>query len=193
MDCRADICRYLTENRKKLLNIIQKYEADPQTAEDVLSVAAVHLMASSQGYQGAASVATYVTRVVKNQAVSHVRNQVRRKTVAQIYFAHEMGGEDDDTALGTEEPVDERTPEQYAEHRQMLQRIEAVLPILQERFPTTFPTWKLYRLDGLDYPEIEARTGTPHRLAFLHVFRVGQALEQLLAKKSNRPPAALAA
>ena len=186
----AAVCRYLTQNRRQLLAMILRFESDHQAAEEILSITTVEALASLDKYKGDASVATYLCGIAQNQALTYLRKSVNRKTSAKIFYAHEIAGVDEDGEPGSVEDmesltVDSRTPETQLEYRQLLRMVENFMPQLEERYPVAFKTWKLHRIDGLDYKEIEELTGTKPRVAFLHVFRISEALTKLMDRPAK--------
>lgn len=189
-----EVCQYLTANRQKLLHLIRQFEADESTAEDILSIVTVDALSNLDKFKGDASLGTYLSALAKNQAIDHVRKAVRRKKNAQVFYAHEIAptpsgatDSESDSEMSLEDGSAQTTatPEAQVEFRELLAKVDELLPLLAQRFPAAYPTWKLHRIDGLDYKEIEELTQTPARTAFLHVHRVGEALKELMAKKNR--------
>lgn len=188
-----EVCQYLTENRQRLLHLIRQFESDEATAEDILSIVTVDALSNLDKFKGQSSIGTYLGALAKNQAIDHVRKAVRRKQNAQVFYAHEIAPApssqtegDADVSIEDNSGPSYATPEAQCESRELLLQVDELLPILAQRFPAAYPTWKLHRIDGLDYKEIEELTKTPARVAFLHVHRVGEALKELMAKKNRR-------
>lgn len=186
-----EVCKYLVSHKKQLLSIITRFETDPDTAEDLLSMVAVEALGSLNKFKGNCAVSTYLGAIAKNLAIDHVRRAVSRKSGAQIFYAHELASKEDQNeengALTWEDGgmASFVTPEATLEWREMLHLVDTALPQLERRHPAAFSVWKLHRVDGLDYKEIEAQTGTPPRIAFLHVHRIGEALKEMVEKKAK--------
>lgn len=184
-----EVCKHLISHRKQLLSIITKFETDPETAEDLLSMVAVEALGSLKSFKGQSTVVTYLGAIARNLAINHVRKAVSRKNGAQVFYAHELASKEDEDGEGGTINWDETgvaslvTPEATLEWKEMLQLVDSALPQLERRHPAAFTVWKLHRIDGLDYKEIEAQTGTPPRIAFLHVHRIGEALKEMVEQK----------
>ena len=190
---REMVCKYLTEHRKQLLGVILRFESNIESAEDILSIVTVEALSGIESFDGVASVGAYLSRIAQRRAVDHVRTNVGRKSGAQVFYAHELGlaadndGDGDTLVESAQEAlVDSATPERQAEYRQLLDVVESHLPTLESKYPAAFRTWKLHRIDGLDYKEIEELTGTKASTAFLHVFRISEALTTLMG--AGKPP-----
>jgi len=181
-----EITEYWQKNKKQILSTVLKVESDFELANDIVSLVAVEALSNLDKFRGECSVGTYLTSIAHNLAVDSVRKATSRKNSAKVYYLHEMGSSDSEEG---ESPFEESysavkaTPEKQLESKQMLKLVAEHLPTLAKKQPVAFKTWELHRLEGLTYDEIELEHGIPKKLAFLHVFRISEALEGYLKKK----------
>lgn len=183
-----DICKVLRDKRIMLLGLILRFEADWDTAEDILALASVEALANAGNFKGDASLASFIGGITLNVARRHARRQATRKNGAGVFYQHELPSNPvDDEELSMEmewaEGVESADPERILETSQTLARIQQALARIEKQWPEAYRIWHMYRLDELSYQEIEEQAGVRSAAARTHVFRVSKELERLTGLK----------
>lgn len=180
------ISDYWQKNKKQLLSTVLKIESDIDLAQDIVSLVAVEALSNLEKFRGDSSIGTYLSSIAHNLAVDSVRKATSRKNSAKVFYLHEISkdaDEDSDNPFQEAYSATKATPEKHLESKQILKLVAEYLPTLAKKQPVAFKTWELHRLEGLSYDEIELEHGIPKKLAFLHVFRISESLEDFLKKK----------
>ncbi len=184
---REDICKVLTERRKMLLSLIMRVVKDPDTADEILSQVAIQALTKAESdFRGEASLSTYIGSIAYHAACRHARHQsVRHRS--GVYYDHELfsaSGEDGEDEGGSSERYDaigtEVGPDTVVEHQRLLAQTEIALEKLGARMPAAYECWKLHRLQGLPYEEIEARLNVNRVTARTRVHKFGEALKKMM-------------
>jgi len=123
----------MTRCNQRLFRIARAVVRDEAEAEDVLQEAYTRAFAAIAGFRGEAGVATWLTRIVLNEA--HGRQRRRRTTVEldQVETAQERG-----QILSFPSPSRREDPEAEAAHVQIRAILERAVDALPEPFRLVF-------------------------------------------------------
>ena len=123
----------MQRNNQRLFRIARAVVRDDSEAEDVVQAAYVNAYASLGGFRGDANLATWLTRIVLNEALGRRRRQ--RPVVGLEVLDAEGGGPAMSETHGMAQDAD---PEQAVARRQVRQLIESAVDRLPEGFRVVF-------------------------------------------------------
>lgn len=181
MNLAEDFARLIVEKRSLFLGLIRRYEKDPEVAEDILSLATVHMLSSGlENFKNNSSLSSYFGTIVINAAKQHVGSQLRRKE-AGVYYDHE--GSDPETDLENNEGAvaTEGNPQSAAESKEDLARADRLMAVLEKKVPLPLVAWKMHILEDMSYDEISEHLGISTKVARNHVYRVYKTITTLNA------------
>jgi RNA polymerase sigma-70 factor (ECF subfamily) len=168
---RALIQRY----NRKLFRVARSVLADDGEAEDALQEAYLHAFASLSGFRGDASLSTWLTRIVLNQAYQRLR---RRPDVpaGDINLDLERKGADVIPFPASQAAID---PERAMAQRQLCQLVERAIDDL----PVDFRTVLVARLvEGMSVEETAAAFALQPETVKTRLHRARRLLRDALAE-----------
>lgn len=152
----------VTRHRARVRRAVRAVLRDQDEVEDVVQQAFVQAFTALGGFSGSATFAAWLTRIAVNEALLRTR-RCRRADRAALALA-----------ASSEDPV--RTPEQEAERRERLRRLEDALLTL----PASRRELLLLVIEGESHAAIAGRLGIRESAAKLRVHRARQALRSAL-------------
>ena len=150
--------------QSRLRAFVRRLVGNPATAEDVVQQAFANLLAKRE--LGSAANAAYVTQVVRNLAINHLRDARRRGQI-------EITGTELDAAADPQP-----SPELVALYRSELHRLLLAVSELPERRRMAFI---LSRIEGLRYDEIAERMGVSRNTVISQVVAALAELDRKLS------------
>lgn len=170
----AALTRFMTQNNRRLFRITWSILKHREDAEDALQSAYLRAFASIQNFRGAASLDTWVTRIVINEALTR-RRSLRRvikhlfgnpACVAARYQETMMQGSAGLTEQGTR-----------LSRQRTLQLMESALAQIPEKFRTIFV---LREVEELNIAEVAVILNLPAATVKTRHLRAKRKLQQLL-------------
>lgn len=134
---------------------------DDTEAQDALQDAYLQAYRNLHAYRGDASLRTWLTRIVVNEAIARSRKLARRAEVIEL---GSQGTDDHDNGASMHEHPSSDGPEQQAQRAQFRQLLERQIDRLPDSFRTVFMLRAVEEMSGeevaavLDIPEATVRT-----------------------------------
>jgi RNA polymerase sigma-70 factor, ECF subfamily len=159
---------------KHLYRIARSVLPDDHEAEDVVQETYIRAFIGLQGFRGAASLRTWLTRIVLNEAIR--RRRLRRSTVdlAALHAAQERSPRPIHTASLT---ARERDPERAAAQSQIRKMLEEAIDDLPPAFRTVFV---LRDVEEVSTEETASLLGIREETVKTRLHRARRALRQSL-------------
>lgn len=149
---------------------------DDSEAEEALQDAYLQAYRNMHAFRGAASIRTWLTRIVVNEAIARSRKTARR---ASVFDLHGDLSEDDMASPD----MDERStpgPEQAAMRAQARQVLEKSIDALPDSFRTVFV---LRALEEMPVEEVSRALGIAEATVRTRFFRARALLRQALSRQ----------
>jgi RNA polymerase sigma-70 factor (ECF subfamily) len=124
----------MRQHNRMLYRVARAILKDDGEAEDALQDAYIAAYCHLADYRGAAKLSTWLTRIVINQALAHLRKRSRHPNV--VTFAALDGEETDRLEASAETAM--RNPEQAALRAEIRRALERKIDDLPEAFRTVF-------------------------------------------------------
>jgi RNA polymerase sigma-70 factor (ECF subfamily) len=159
-----------------LYRVARSIVKDDSEAEEALQDAYLQAYRNMHAYRGAASMRTWLTRIVVNEAIARSRKTARRASVFDLH------GDLCDEAIASAD-MDERQaqgPEQAAMRAQARQMLEKCIDALPESFRTVFV---LRALEEMPVEEVADALGIPEATVRTRFFRARGLLRQALSRQ----------
>lgn len=172
------LCEIIGTHGHRLYRLARGMSGDGGEAEDVLQEAYLRAFTHLDAFRGASSLATWLTRIVINEALGRLQKQRRRaKTIVpfgaidNIDFIRALSGSED--------------PEQATIRRQTLRLVEQATGNLPEIYRIVFVT---RIIDGLDVGEIATTLGIRRATVRTRLHRARVLVRQELDETSRVAP-----
>jgi RNA polymerase sigma-70 factor (ECF subfamily) len=146
---------------------------DDSEAEDALQDAYLQAFRGIGAWRGDASLKTWLTRIVVNEAIQRARKGSRRASVIQLHGTLS----EENTGVDMDAP-DCELPEQSALRAQMRAVLEKSIDALPEAFRTVFV---LRAVEEMDVDEVATCLGIPAATVRSRFFRARSLLRQALS------------
>lgn len=150
---------------------------DDAEAEDVLQEAYLLAFRGLACFRGDASLSTWLTRIVVNQAIAHARKSVRRADVIQLGGDSPWDNEAAETAMHDTAGEQPEGAAQRAETRRLIERKIDDLP---DAFRTVFI---LRALEEMTVEETASCLGIPEATVRTRYFRAKALLREALSRE----------
>lgn len=158
--------------QNRVLNLIRNYVSDRTMVYDVAQEAFLKAWRGLPRFRGDSQFYTWLFRIAVNCAKNHLFAQKRRNERLM------SGGQGEDDGPSIEELlVDETTPAQEEEARQLEEALNKALLQLSEELRVAIT---LCEIEGMTYEEIAHVVQCPVGTVRSRIFRARQALEQSL-------------
>ncbi len=154
---RSAFAELVKKNQRRVYRMAFHMTGSHSDADDVTQEALLRAYRGLGGFDGRAELGTWLTRIVINAALNHLRAR-RRERPAELPEELEAGGED---------------PGRTAESREL---VRAVLIALSELSPSLRVTLVLATIEHMPYRDIAAALGVPEGTV---AWRVNQARKLL--------------
>lgn len=167
----------MRRHNRMLYRVARSIVKDDAEAEDVLQEAYLLAYRGIEKFRGDAKLATWLTRIVVNEAIARSRKRSRRAEVIRLE------GDTDGNDGAVEENMNEATPEQpemsalRAEARRLLEKKIDALP---DAFRTVFV---LRALEEMSVEETAIAIGIPEATVRTRFFRARSLLRESLARE----------
>ncbi|MGH8284254.1 MAG: sigma-70 family RNA polymerase sigma factor, partial [Steroidobacteraceae bacterium] len=146
----------MRRHNQRLFRFAVSLMGEASEAEDVLQESYVKAYRSLARYQGAASLGSWLARIVRNEAIDRLRNRGARKAIFTLEsdLAHDSD-EYDRAPVGerAESDAEERNPEVALAREDMQRILGQAIAALPARFRSVF---MLREVTGLSVKEISA-------------------------------------
>ncbi|WP_329714386.1 RNA polymerase sigma factor, partial [Vineibacter terrae] len=150
---------------------ILRNEAD---AEEAVQDAYVKAFTASASFEGHASYATWLTRIVINEALERRRSAERRARLLERQGITEMA---EYRARLADAPISHGSPEETAARAEVAQRLQAAVARLPEMYRTVFV---LRDVEGMSIEDTSRVLGIPEQAVKTRLFRARRRLQQIL-------------
>jgi RNA polymerase sigma-70 factor (ECF subfamily) len=151
---------------------------DDGEAEDALQDAYLQAFRGIHAWRGDATLKTWLTRIVVNEAIARSRKSRRRAAVIVLHGADGADGEE--PQAGDAEANTPEQPEQSALRAQLRAALEGSIDALPEAFRTVFV---LRAVEEMGVDEVAACLGIPEATVRSRFFRARSLLRQALSRQ----------
>lgn len=162
----------MRRNNQRLYRLARGILKDESEAEEAVQEGYVRAFTHLDGFKGEASLATWLGRIVMNEALGRLRR--RRPTVDIDDIAESLSASDDSIAA----PLLEPTPEQAMARREIRSAIEKAVDELPPVFRTVFI---LRAIEQLSVEETATLLGIPGETVKTRLHRANKLLRQALS------------
>jgi RNA polymerase sigma-70 factor (ECF subfamily) len=174
--------RLLRRFNRSLYRVARAIVKDDAEAEDVLQEAMLRAYRAMADFRGDARLATWLVRIVANEALGRLRRRTRRGDVVPLRADAPDHGEFD--CARDEAPMSVRQdPERAAMRTEMRQLLEARIDALPDAFRVVFV---LRALEELSVEETAACLGIPAATVRSRFFRARSLLREALSLEIDR-------
>jgi RNA polymerase sigma-70 factor (ECF subfamily) len=159
-----------------LYRVARSVLKDDGEAEEALQDAYLQAYRNMDAYRGDASMRTWLTRIVVNEAIARSRKSARRASVIELH------GDPVDEGIASADMEERRTPgpEQAAMRVQVRQLLEKNIDALPDVFRTVFV---LRALEEMSVEEVADALGIPEATVRTRYFRARNLLRQSLSRQ----------
>lgn len=151
---------------------------DDAEAQDALQDGYLQAYRHMHAFRGDASLRTWLTRIVVNEAIARSRKLARRAEVFELGAAG--SGDDHDHGASMQDHPSPDGPEQQAQRGQFRQLLERQIDRLPESFRTVF---MLRAVEELSAEEVAAILGIPEATVRTRFFRARGMLRESLQRE----------
>ena len=161
-----------------LFRVARSVLKDDSEAEEALQDAYLQAFRNMHAYRGAASMRTWLTRIVVNEAIARSRKAARRASVIDLH------GDLSDEGIASADMDEHKSdgPEQAAMRAQARQILEKSIDALPESFRTVFV---LRALEEMPVEEVADALGIPEATVRTRFFRARALLRQALSRQMD--------
>ncbi|OWV98083.1 RNA polymerase sigma factor [Rhizobium sp. R693] len=165
----------MTSHNQRLFRLARSVVRNDSEAEDVVQEAYVRAFANLDRFRGDASLATWLSRIVINEALGRLR---KRRRAAGVAISAEQGG----GATIVQFPVDNSggDPERTMAQRQILQLVEEATDALPDIYRTVFVARVI---EGLSVEETAQLLGLCAKTVKTRLHRARRLVRQRLDEK----------
>jgi RNA polymerase sigma-70 factor (ECF subfamily) len=143
--------RLLTANNQRLFRAAWSILLDKSEAEEAVQEAYMKAIAALPGFRGEASLSTWLTRIVVNEALERKRRRTRRTRQLEAEGVTFIDGYREALMRGST-PADP-SPEQAIMRAELARVLERAIALLPAPFRATFV---LREIEGLSVPDVAA-------------------------------------
>lgn len=155
---------------------------DDAEAEDIVQESYLLAYRKIAHFRGEASLATWLTRIVVNEASGRLRKTRRRADIIELVPGAGDFDEDREDAMSDDRPAPE-TPDNAAQRAETRRLVEARIDALPDRLRTVF---MLRAVEDLSVQETAAALGIPEATVRSQYFRARGLLREALARDFDR-------
>jgi RNA polymerase sigma-70 factor, ECF subfamily len=164
----------MRRNNQRLYRLARGILRDDAEAEEAVQEGYVRAFTHLDGFKGDASLATWLARIVLNEALGRVRR--RRPTVDIDDMAEDLVAGEGAAGLATVEP----SPEQASARREIRRAIETAVDQLPAAFRSVFI---LRTIEQMSIEETAACLGIPGETVKTRLHRANKQLRRALAQR----------
>ena len=175
-DCDA-FRRVMRQYNQRMYRTARSILKDDAEAEDAVQEAYLSAYQSIGGFRGGSQLATWLVRIVVNEALGRVRKRKRRAELIDLYDTTEPG---DDRAEASMSDATPDGPERAAQRAQIRRLLEAQIDRLPDAFRTVFV---LRAIEEMPVDEAAACLGIPEATVRTRYFRARGLLREALARE----------
>jgi RNA polymerase sigma-70 factor, ECF subfamily len=161
----------LTEHLPRMYRVALRYVGDAERAEEVVQEACLRALELMKGFEGRASLTTWLHRVTVNCSIDFLRKHIRTNGASTSSL---------DEVAGLLVALD-GTPAARAERRELYEIARALVDDLPRDCRTAFV---LTQLDGYSYDEAAAIEGEPRGTIASRVYRAKKLLLAAMAERT---------
>jgi RNA polymerase sigma-70 factor (ECF subfamily) len=152
---------------------------DDTEAEDVVQEAYLLAYRNAAGYRGEASLSTWLTRIVINEANGRLRKTRRRAEIIALVADAEYDDSGEDEAMDEPDTIRPEAPEDAALRAETRKLLESRIDALPDRYRTVFV---LRAVEDLSVQQTAAALDIPEATVRSHFFRARGLLREALAR-----------
>ncbi|TFW32160.1 RNA polymerase sigma factor [Massilia horti] len=167
----------MRRHNQRLFRTARSILHDDAESQDAVQDAWLHAWRAIAQYRGEASLSTWLTRIVVNEAIARERKSSRRAQVTPLYGEDLPLPENTEAGMDTGEPD---TPERGAMRQEARALLEQALDVLPEAFRTVFMLRAVEEMNG---EEVAACLGIPEATVRSRFFRARAMLRAALARE----------
>ncbi|HEU4853166.1 MAG TPA: RNA polymerase sigma factor [Telluria sp.] len=167
----------MRRHNRLLFRAARSIVKDDAEAQDALQDAYLQAYRNMRAYRGEASLRTWLTRIVVNEAIARSRKMSRRAEVIDLGAAY---GEDHEQEAGMPQQPSIQGPEQEAQRAQFRQLLERQVDCLPEVFRTVFV---LRAVEEMSVEEVAAVLAIPEATVRTRFFRARGMLRESLHRE----------
>jgi RNA polymerase sigma-70 factor (ECF subfamily) len=160
----------MTANNQRLYRLARSIVRNDSEAEDVLQEAYLHAFARLESFRGESALATWLSRIVINEALGRLRKARRAAAVPEAALPHA-------TVIQFPLRAGSSDPEKSMAQRQILDMVERAMDALPEMFRTVFVA---RAVEGLSAEETAALLGLKPETVKTRLFRARKLLRERL-------------
>ncbi|HJQ55392.1 MAG TPA: RNA polymerase sigma factor [Vineibacter sp.] len=168
------ICALTQRYNQRLYRVAWTILKNPADSEEAVQDAYVKAFTTSAAFDGHSSYATWLTRIVINEALERKRSIDRRARLLERQGITEMA---EYRARLADGPISHGSPEEIAARAQFAQRLRAAIALLPESFRAVFV---LRDVEGASVEETADSLGIPTQTVKTRLFRARRRLQQIL-------------
>ena len=169
----AAFATLMRRNNQRLYRLARGVLDSESEAEDVLQESYLRAFTHLDGFKGEASLATWLARIVLNEALGRLRR--RHPTVDLADMAETLAADHD----AVPPPLNEPTPEQAIARREIRRAVETAINALPPAFRSVFI---LRALEQLSVAETAASLGIPQETVKTRFHRANKLLRHSLSR-----------
>ena len=167
-------------NNQRLYRAAWSVLRNKADAEEAVQEGYMKAFAAIDRFAGGSSLATWLTRIVVNEAISRVRAARRRKRSLGEAGVSVL---DDYRASLETAPSLNPAPEEQVMRRELSRLLQAAITQLPETFRLVFV---LHEIEGLSADEVAASIGAPAETVRTRLFRARRKLREILGPELQR-------
>ena len=152
---------------------------DDAEAEDVVQEAYLLAYCSAASFRGDATLSTWLTRIVVNEAIGRLRKTRRRAGIIQLVPGSELRDGDEEEVMGERRDCSPEAPDEAALRTEARKLIEARIDALPDRLRTVFV---LRAVEDMSVQETADALGIPEATVRSHFFRARGLLREALER-----------
>jgi RNA polymerase sigma-70 factor (ECF subfamily) len=175
--CHSAFTALMRRYNRPLYRTARSILKDDAEAEDVLQEAYLLAYLGIKTFRGDASLLTWLTRIVVNQAIGRLRKTSRRAEVIRLDGDAEWDSETTEASMNNGQP---ELPERAAMRMQARSLLEKKIDELPEAFRTVFV---LRAVEEMNVEETAACLGIPEATVRTRFFRARSLLREALARE----------
>ncbi|HWJ93185.1 MAG TPA: RNA polymerase sigma factor, partial [Telluria sp.] len=152
---------------------------DDTEAEDVVQESYLLAYRNAAGFRGDASLSTWLTRIVINEATGRLRKTRRRADIIELVPGAEHADSGEDDVMDELHDAAPEAPDEAALRAETRKLIESHIDALPDRYRTVFV---LRAVEDLSVQETADALGIPEATVRSHFFRARGLLREALAR-----------
>lgn len=170
----------MRRHNQVLYRVARSIVRDEAEAEDIVQESYLLAYRNAAGFRGEASLSTWLTRIVVNEASGRLRRTRRRARIVQLVAGPADGDGDGDEAMeGERASAAYETPDEATLRAEARRLIEARIDALPDQLRTVFV---LRAVEDMSVQETAAALGIPEATVRSQYFRARGLLREALAR-----------